>query len=79
MRRLSRIAVAGIASATLAVTASACGSSSSSSSSSDSEGKGLALAYDVGGKGDQSFNDAATAGMEKADTEFGDKSNAVEP
>ncbi|MDW4908502.1 BMP family ABC transporter substrate-binding protein [Streptomyces sp. ADMS] len=78
MRRLSRIAVAGIASATLAVTASACGSSSSSSSS-DSEGKGLALAYDVGGKGDQSFNDAATAGMDKADAEFGYKSTAVEP
>ncbi|NEA62408.1 BMP family ABC transporter substrate-binding protein [Streptomyces sp. SID12488] len=81
MRRLSRIAVAGIASATLAVTASACGSSStsSSSSSSDSAGKGLALAYDVGGKGDQSFNDAATAGMDKADAEFGYKSTAVEP
>ncbi|NEC91486.1 BMP family protein [Streptomyces sp. SID12501] len=82
MRRLSRIAVAGLASATLAVTASACGSSStssSSSSSSDSAGKGLALAYDVGGKGDQSFNDAATAGMDKADTEFGYKSTAVEP
>jgi basic membrane protein A len=80
MRRLSRIAVAGIASATLAVIATGCGSSSSSSSSSsDSKGKGLALAYDVGGKGDQSFNDAATAGMDKADAEFGYKSNAVEP
>ncbi|UIX31263.1 BMP family lipoprotein [Streptomyces sp. GQFP] len=79
MRRLSRIAVAGIASATLAVIATGCGSSSSSSSSSDSEGKGLALAYDVGGKGDQSFNDAATAGMDKADAEFGYKSTAVEP
>ncbi|MGW3644597.1 BMP family lipoprotein [Streptomyces sp. NPDC000878] len=81
MRRLSRIAVAGIASATLAVIATGCGSSSSSSSSSssDSEGKGLALAYDIGGKGDQSFNDAATAGMDKADAEFGYKSTAVEP
>ncbi|WP_105973561.1 BMP family lipoprotein [Streptomyces geranii] len=82
MRRLSRIAVAGIASATLAVIATGCGSSSSSSSSSssgDSAGKGLALAYDIGGKGDQSFNDAATAGMDKADAEFGYKSTAVEP
>ncbi len=81
MRRLSRIAVAGIASATLAVIATGCGSSSSSSSSSsgDGAGKGLALAYDVGGKGDQSFNDAATAGMDKADAEFGYKSTAVEP
>ncbi|MEU5277427.1 BMP family lipoprotein [Streptomyces asoensis] len=81
MRRVSRIAAAGVATAALAVTVSACGSSSTSSSSSDSSDKnlGLALAYDVGGKGDQSFNDAATAGLEKADKEFGYKSSAVEP
>ncbi|MGW0941918.1 BMP family lipoprotein [Streptomyces sp. NPDC002623] len=81
MRRVSRIAVAGVATAALAVTVSACGSSSTSSSSSDSSDKnlGLALAYDVGGKGDQSFNDAATAGLDKADAEFGYKSTAVEP
>ncbi|GHF68262.1 BMP family lipoprotein [Streptomyces thermodiastaticus] len=78
MRRVSRIAVAGVATAALAVTVSACGSSSSESAG---QGKnlGLALAYDVGGKGDQSFNDAATAGLEKADKEFGYKSTAVEP
>ncbi|MEU1516679.1 BMP family ABC transporter substrate-binding protein [Streptomyces sp. NPDC005811] len=81
MRRVSRIAVAGVATAALAVTVSACGSSSSSSSSSESSKNnlGLALAYDVGGKGDQSFNDAATAGLEQADKEFGYKSTAVEP
>ncbi|MCX4764564.1 BMP family ABC transporter substrate-binding protein [Streptomyces sp. NBC_01275] len=81
MRRVSRIAVAGVATAALAVTVSACGSSSTSSSSSASSDKnlGLALAYDVGGKGDQSFNDAATAGLDKADKEFGYKSTAVEP
>ncbi|MEU3844866.1 BMP family ABC transporter substrate-binding protein [Streptomyces sp. NPDC028635] len=78
MRRVSRIAVAGVATAALAVTVSACGSSSSSSSGSKKD-LGLALAYDVGGKGDQSFNDAATAGLEKADKEFGYKSTAVEP
>ncbi|MER7932682.1 MULTISPECIES: BMP family ABC transporter substrate-binding protein [unclassified Streptomyces] len=79
MRRVSRIAVAGVATAALAVTVSACGSSSTSSSSSKGKDLGLALAYDVGGKGDQSFNDAATAGMDKADTEFSYKSTAVEP
>jgi basic membrane protein A len=80
MRRVSRIAVAGVATAALAVTVSACGSSSTSSSSSSSDKNlGLALAYDVGGKGDQSFNDAATAGLDKADKEFGYKSTAVEP
>ncbi|MEU3508728.1 BMP family ABC transporter substrate-binding protein [Streptomyces longwoodensis] len=80
MRRVSRFAVAGVATAALAVTVSACGSSSTSSSSDSSDKNlGLALAYDVGGKGDQSFNDAATAGLEKADKEFGYKSAAVEP
>ncbi|MFF3498811.1 BMP family protein [Streptomyces sp. NPDC003247] len=81
MRRVSRIAVAGVATAALAVTVSACGSSSTSSaaSSGDDKNLGLALAYDVGGKGDQSFNDAATSGMEKADKEFGYTSTAVEP
>ena len=79
MRRVSRIAVAGVATAALAVTVSACGSSSTSSSSSKGKDLGLALAYDVGGKGDQSSNDAATAGMDKADAEFSYKSTAVEP
>lgn len=78
MRRVSRIAVAGVATAALAVTVSACGSSSSESAG-GGKNLGLALAYDVGGKGDQSFNDAATAGMEKADKEFGYKSTAVQP
>ncbi|MER5523810.1 BMP family ABC transporter substrate-binding protein [Streptomyces sp. NPDC002677] len=79
MRRVSRIAVAGVATAALAVTVSACGSSSTSSSASKGKDLGLALAYDVGGKGDQSFNDAATAGMDKADQQYGYKSSAVEP
>ncbi|MFJ2606501.1 BMP family protein [Streptomyces sp. NPDC091279] len=79
MRRVSRIAVAGAATAALAVAVSACGSSSTSSTSSSGGDKGLALAYDVGGKGDQSFNDAATAGLDQADKEFGYKSTAVEP
>jgi basic membrane protein A len=78
MRRVSRIAVAGVATAALAVTVSACGSSSKESAGGD-KNLGLALAYDVGGKGDQSFNDAATAGMDKADKQYGYKSTAVEP
>ncbi|WP_037683485.1 BMP family protein [Streptomyces griseus] len=83
MRRVSRIAVAGAATAALAITMTACGSSSSSSSDSSSGGggksKGIGLAYDVGGKGDQSFNDAAFAGLEKADKEFGYTSRDIEP
>ena len=29
------------------------------------------MAYDIGGRGDQSFNDAAAAGLDKAKAEFG--------
>ena len=50
------------------------------SSSADAKGDmGLAIAYDVGGKGDQSFNDAAYAGLEKAEKEFGYETEDIEP
>ncbi|MYW68501.1 BMP family ABC transporter substrate-binding protein [Streptomyces sp. SID8379] len=72
MRRVSRIAVAGTATASLALALSACGGTSSdASSSAGGKDKGLAIAYDVGGKGDQSFNDAAYEGLKKAKSEFG--------
>ena len=29
------------------------------------------MAYDIGGRGDKSFNDAAAAGLDKAKAEFG--------
>ncbi|WP_128433324.1 BMP family lipoprotein [Streptomyces cyaneus] len=81
MRRISRITVAGAATASLALALSACGGTSTSASSSESKGgnKGLAIAYDVGGKGDQSFNDAAYAGLEQAKKEFQYDTADVEP
>ncbi|MGI5410763.1 BMP family lipoprotein [Streptomyces chartreusis] len=81
MRRISRITVAGAATASLALALSACGGTSTEASSSDSKGgdKGLAIAYDVGGKGDQSFNDAAFAGLEQAKKDFGYATQDVEP
>ncbi|MFG3658277.1 BMP family protein [Streptomyces sp. NPDC047706] len=80
MRRVSRIAVAGAATASLALALSACGGTSTESSSSESKGdKGLAIAYDVGGKGDQSFNDAAYAGLEQAKSEFKYETADIEP
>ncbi|MGH1551994.1 BMP family lipoprotein [Streptomyces sp. L7] len=39
----------------------------------------MGLAYDVGGKGDQSFNDAAYAGFTKAEKDFGVSGRDVEP
>ncbi|MEU9736234.1 BMP family ABC transporter substrate-binding protein [Streptomyces sp. NPDC048002] len=80
MRRISRITVAGAATASLALALSACGGTSTEGGSSESKGdKGLAIAYDVGGKGDQSFNDAAYAGLEQAKKEFGYETQDVEP
>ncbi|KRE57065.1 ABC transporter substrate-binding protein [Phycicoccus sp. Soil748] len=49
---------------------SSSGSSSSSSSSKKSDIK-VGMAYDVGGRGDQSFNDSAAAGLDKAKSELG--------
>ncbi|GAA0659452.1 BMP family ABC transporter substrate-binding protein [Streptomyces thermocarboxydovorans] len=79
MRRISRITVAGAATASLALALTACGGTSTSANAEGKGDKGLAIAYDVGGKGDQSFNDAAYAGLEKAKKEFGYETQDVEP
>jgi basic membrane protein A len=69
LRRVSKIAAAGVVSAALALTATACGSSSTTSDGSG-KNKGVGIAFDVGGRGDHSFNDSAARGMDKADKEF---------
>jgi basic membrane protein A len=77
VRRVAKISAACAATAALALTATACGSTSSdnnaSSSASSGGGKGIkiGLAYDVGGRGDRSFNDSAARGADKAEKEFG--------
>jgi basic membrane protein A len=80
LRRVTTFAAAMLAGA-LALTA--CGGSSSSTSqpadtSSASAGSSapksdlkVGLAYDIGGRGDQSFNDAAAAGLDKAKADLG--------
>ncbi|MFD7260920.1 BMP family protein [Streptomyces sp. NPDC059874] len=77
MRRITRIATVGIASAALALSATACGGKKSSDTSSDSTT--AAIAYDIGGRGDQSFNDAAYAGLQKAESELKIKGKEAEP
>ncbi|MER6037673.1 MULTISPECIES: BMP family ABC transporter substrate-binding protein [unclassified Streptomyces] len=76
MRRVAKISAACAATAALALTATACGSTSSdndksSSSSGDGKGVKIGLAFDVGGRGDRSFNDSAARGADKAKKEFG--------
>ncbi|MFD8225481.1 BMP family protein [Streptomyces massasporeus] len=79
MRRISKLARVAVGVASLGLAATACGGTSSDSGDSDSNDKGVAIAYDVGGKGDQSFNDAAYAGLTKAQKEFGYKTADIEP
>ncbi|MBJ6640048.1 MULTISPECIES: BMP family lipoprotein [unclassified Streptomyces] len=76
MRRVAKLSAACAATAALALTATACGSTSSdneksSSSSGDGKGVKIGLAFDVGGRGDRSFNDSAARGADKAKKEFG--------
>ena len=78
MRRVTKL-LAVAASAALALTA--CGGSNSTSSSTTTGGAGasgssaaklkVGMAYDIGGRGDKSFNDSAATGLDKAKTELG--------
>ncbi|UDY24409.1 BMP family lipoprotein [Nocardioides sp. Kera G14] len=76
MRRTTKFAAA-LTAGVLSLAITACGSSddtasddSSSSTSAKSDIK-VGMAYDIGGRGDQSFNDMAAAGLDKAKSEFG--------
>ncbi|MFD3548064.1 BMP family protein [Streptomyces sp. NPDC058655] len=80
MRRITRIATVGLASTALALSATACGGKKSSDTgSTDSKEATAAIAYDIGGRGDQSFNDAAYAGLQKAETDLKVKGAEAEP
>ncbi|MFD7296544.1 BMP family protein [Streptomyces sp. NPDC059897] len=82
MRRIPRLTKMAVGITGLALAATACGGTSSEKGGGgDESGEklGLAIAYDVGGKGDQSFNDSAYEGMLKAKKEFGYKTADQEP
>ncbi|MDT3398670.1 BMP family ABC transporter substrate-binding protein [Streptomyces sp. B1866] len=66
MRRVATIAAACFTTAALAFTATGCGSSSEEGG----KDQGVGLAYDVGGRGDHSFNDSAAQGYDKALKDF---------
>ncbi|ARQ68943.1 BMP family lipoprotein [Streptomyces marincola] len=71
MRRVSRLAATVAASAALALTATACGESSTESNSGDGGDAGPGIAFDVGGRDDHSFNEAAARGGDLAEEELG--------
>ncbi|MFF3498810.1 BMP family protein [Streptomyces sp. NPDC003247] len=85
MSRRTGFSRAAVTVAAVALAAAGCGESSTGSKAADAKesgtytGKGIGLAYDIGGKGDQSFNDAAYAGFQKADKEFKMGGRDVEP
>src|SRR5665647_1217271 len=73
LRRVMKV-TAAMSVAALAL--AACGTStdetpSASGTTTAASGLKVGMAYDVGGRGDQSFNDAAAAGLDKAKAELG--------
>ncbi|WP_460736345.1 BMP family lipoprotein [Nocardioides ginkgobilobae] len=75
MRKTARFAAVAMAAA---LTLSACGSDDGADEGTDNGDAPAAtsdvkvgMAYDVGGRGDQSFNDSAAAGLDQAVEEFG--------
>ncbi len=75
---VSRTALAIILATTLAVTG--CGSGSGSGGEETAEGVyRVGLVFDVGGKGDRSFNDSAWEGVQRAAREFPIKVSDFEP
>ncbi|MFC4115636.1 BMP family lipoprotein [Nonomuraea zeae] len=89
-KRFSRMAVGSVAGVMLMAVA-ACGGSgggttaseapSSAGASSEAQKSALkvGLAFDVGGRGDKSFNDAAYVGLEKAKTDLGAEIKDLSP
>lgn len=78
MRRTSKT-LALIVAATMALTA--CGNDSNDKDNAGDSGSGkvkVGMAYDVGGRGDQSFNDSAAKGLDKAKDEFGFETKEAE-
>lgn len=70
----------------LGLAVAACGGgddegSDTSTGGSTGEAKKVGVVYDIGGRGDKSFNDSAYAGLQAAEKEQGDKIQAkdVEP
>ncbi|GAB7031440.1 BMP family ABC transporter substrate-binding protein [Streptomyces sp. NPDC021749] len=74
MHRVSKIVAAGIATAALSVSLTACGESSTEAGGKD---KGIGLAFDVGGRDDHSFNEAAARGVDKAEKDLGVKAKMM--
>ncbi len=76
--------------AVFALAAAACGDSSESNDASEGgddsggeamigDGVNVGLTFDIGGRGDQSFNDSAAEGIDRAESDFGISFTEAEP
>jgi basic membrane protein A len=65
--------------AVLALVAAACGEEPGPETSPTGEAVQVGLVYDIGGRGDLSFNDAAAAGLDQASGEFNLEVRELEP
>ncbi|WP_031160843.1 BMP family lipoprotein [Streptosporangium roseum] len=87
--RFGKMAMATTAGAMLMAAAACGGGSGDSGASSETQGAGseapkaaglkIGLAFDVGGRGDKSFNDSAYAGLERAQKELGAEIKDLSP
>ncbi|MGW3077539.1 MULTISPECIES: BMP family lipoprotein [unclassified Kitasatospora] len=73
MRRSMKLAAVVLSGSLGMASLAACGAKSTDTSSSGSGDGSLkvGMAYDIGGRGDQSFNDSAARGLDKAKSELG--------
>src|SRR5512143_610011 len=55
------------------------GTGGASSRAKPGAGKKVGLVFDIGGRGDKSFNDSAAAGLDKAKTDFGIETKDLSP
>ncbi len=60
-------------------TAAAVEETTTTAGSMSGEGVRVGMAYDIGGRGDKSFNDSAAAGLEKGIADYGIESQELEP
>jgi len=72
LRSSMKIAAAtSVAALALAACGTSTGTTPGAGGTTAAKGMKVGMAYDVGGRGDQSFNDAAAAGLDKAKAELG--------
>jgi basic membrane protein A len=70
MRKSKRFAAMALV-ATFGLVAAACGDDDKTEGTAAPTGPSVGLVFDIGGRGDQSFNDSAAAGIERAKAELG--------